>query len=98
MPYSAPYLVRQWIQISANLRRPWYSDPAIDSRPALFVPVYSALFGSTVDTSFVSVYGVFHIFYVNGGLRILRSILDSQECGHYFLPPVSGSQLFELFA
>ena len=38
------------------------SDPAIDSRPALFVPVYSALLGSTVDTSFASVYGEFQVF------------------------------------
>ena len=31
----------------------------------MIVSVYSALLGSTLDTSFVSVYGVFHILYVN---------------------------------
>ena len=30
----------------------------------MIVSVYSALLGSTLDTSFVSVYGVFHILYV----------------------------------
>ena len=69
MPYLALYLVRQWIHISASLRRPWYSDPAIDSRPALFVPENSALLGSTVDTSFASVYGGFF-------KKILRELVD----------------------
>ena len=31
----------------------------------MIVSVCSALLGSTLDTSFVSVYGVFHILYVN---------------------------------
>ena len=38
------------------------SDPAIDSRPALFVPVFSALLGSTVDTCFSSIYEEILIF------------------------------------
>ena len=42
------------------------SDPAIDSRPALFVP--SALLGSTVDTCFSSFYGEF--------LICLRELVD----------------------
>ena len=52
----------------------------------LFISVYSALLGSTADTSFVSVYGVFHI-YVNW--RITDPEVDSgfQACVHYFIAP-----------
>ena len=38
------FLVRQWIHVSSSLRR-LLLDPAIDSRPAFFVTVYSALLG-----------------------------------------------------
>ena len=31
------FLVRQWIHVTASLRFRWYSDPVIDSRPALRV-------------------------------------------------------------
>ena len=63
MPYPALYLVRQWIclPVLGGLG----SDPAIDSRPAFFVSVFSALLGSTVDTSFASISGEFHFFYVD---------------------------------
>ena len=44
----------------------------------LFISVYSALLGSTADTSFVSVYGVFHI-YVNW--RITDPEVDSRLSG-----------------
>ena len=42
----------------------------------MIVSVYSALLGSTLDTSFVSVYGVFHILYVN--LCIMVPEVDSR--------------------
>ena len=70
----------------ASIWIPLYSDPAIDSRPAFFVPVYSALLGSTVDTSFASISGEFHIFHVNWW--ITDPEVDSRLSG------VSDSHLF----
>ena len=67
MPYSALYLVRQWIHISASLRRPG-TRILRSILVLLFVPVFSALLGSTVDTNFASVYGEFHVF--------LRELVD----------------------
>ena len=39
--------------------------PGFSGRWFMIVSVHSALLGSTLDTSFVSAYGVFHILYVN---------------------------------
>ena len=40
-----------------------------------FVPVYSAMLGSTLDTSFAAIFGEFLLSTCIGGLRILRFIL-----------------------
>ena len=39
------FLVRQWFMFLPIYGGFLYSDPAIDSRPALFISVYSALLG-----------------------------------------------------
>ena len=61
MLYSALYLVRQWIHISAMLPR--RGIRILRSILVLLcVPVHSAMLVSTVDTYFASVYGEFHVF------------------------------------
>ena len=79
------FLVRQWIHDSSSLRRLFTRILRSILVLLSFVSVYSTLLGSTVDTNFASVYGEFHVF-LRGGLRILRSILDSQV-----YPPVACS-------
>ena len=88
---------------------PVYGGPGtriLRSIVLLFVPVYSALLGSTVDTNFASVYGEFHVFYVNWWTTDPE--VDSRLSGHRILrtwnadiislPLVSGSHLFVQFA
>ena len=60
----------------------------------LFISVYSALLGPTVDTFYASVYGVveFHVFL--RAMWITDPEVDSRLSDHVLLPLVSGSHLF----
>ena len=67
MPYSAPLGFD-----SGYIFLPVFGGPGTRMLRSilvlLFVPVYSALLGSTVDTDFASVYGEFRVF--------LRELVD----------------------
>ena len=59
MPYSALYLVRQWIHVSVSLRRRVSCAGGLFGDDFRIVSVFSAELGSTADTCTASVYGAF---------------------------------------
>ena len=84
------FLVRQWIHVSFSLRRLLYSDPAIDSRPALICfRTQRNAWSSVVHVMRLSTdWSNFMFFFVK------RWIMDLEvDSRHVFRPFVSGSHL-----
>ena len=96
------YLVRQWIHMFASVWIPWYSDPVIDSRPALSFP-FSVL---CLVRLWIQVLRqspeIFIIFYVNWWTMDPEVVsplsLRTWNADIISLPLVLGSHLFVLFA
>ena len=85
------FLVRRWVQFLSVYGGFWYSDPAIDSRPALFITVYSALLGPQWYMLCVSLRN-FMFFYMNRW--ITDPDVDFRLSGHVLRPLESDSHLF----
>ena len=87
------YLVRQWIHVSSSPWRLLYSDPSIDSRPALFFRVQRTAWSSVVHFMRQSTErNNFMFFYVKRW--ITDPEVDSRLSEHVLRSLVSDSHLF----